>query len=96
VALVDLVRAVVEVIVAERLEPTKPFVDPAFLETKAASACSLDLAIWFCILGLIFGSAPDLLSLMNASSGASSQMKIDVFVLFLALTSGITYDWRQS
>jgi hypothetical protein len=27
----------------------------AFLETKAASACSLDLATWFCSLGLIFG-----------------------------------------
>ena len=28
-----------------------------FFETKAASACSFDLAIWLCILGLISGSA---------------------------------------
>ena len=27
----------------------------AFLETKAASACSFDLATWACSLGLILG-----------------------------------------
>jgi hypothetical protein len=65
----DLVRAVVEVIVAEHLEPSKHRVDLGFLETKAARASSLDLAIWLCSLGLIFVlSIGDLDESMNASS----------------------------
>jgi hypothetical protein len=50
----DLVWAVAEVIVAKLLERVSMVSISAFLETKAASACSLDLAIWLFNLGLIF------------------------------------------
>jgi hypothetical protein len=33
---------------------------------------------------------------MNASSGAISQMKIAMIMLFFELTSSVTYGWRES
>jgi hypothetical protein len=48
-----IVRCVAEVVVAERLQSSSIASISAFLETKAASACSCDLALWFRILGLI-------------------------------------------
>jgi hypothetical protein len=91
---VDLVGAVIEVIVAERLEPSKHASISAFLETKAASAFSFDLAIWFCNLGLIFtlriGNFDDP---MNALREKNSKQNRRSELATYDLTSRLLYEW---
>src|SRR5919106_1958463 len=58
----------------------------AFLETKAASACSFDLAIWFRVLGLIF-EAPSrqLVERRNALLRPRKQVQKTIGIRYLTL-----------
>jgi hypothetical protein len=46
------------VVIAERLEASKHLVDLGLLGDEGGKASCFDLAIWFCILGLIFSTPP--------------------------------------
>jgi hypothetical protein len=88
----DLVRAVAKVIVAERLSRVSIASISAFLETKAASASSLDLTIWFSDLGLIFVlPIGDFDNPMNAPRGRNSKQKRRSESGTYDLTSGHLY-----
>jgi hypothetical protein len=72
----DLVGRVAEVIVLSVWSRVSIVSISAFLKTKAASASSFDLTIWFCNLGLIFGlHIGNFVEPMNASIGKLIKQK---------------------
>jgi hypothetical protein len=93
---VTLVGAVAEVVVAERLEPSKRRVDLRLPRHEGRQRLLARPGIPLLDPGVHLWLHPPLSQRMKASSGAISQSKIDPLVLFFDLTSRVTYGWRQS
>jgi hypothetical protein len=87
----DVVGSVPVVIVADLICSSMLSIS-AFLETKAASACSLDLAIWFCILVLRIGNFDEP---MNALRRENSKLESRSSSETYFLTSGPGYGWAD-
>jgi hypothetical protein len=95
VAPVDLVGAVVEVIVAERLEPSKHRVDLGVLGYEGGERILVRPGARLAGPDDHLGLRLALSEPMNASSAGTSQRKIDRTMLFFDLTSGVTYGRRR-
>jgi hypothetical protein len=83
------------VIVAERLEPGKHPIDLRLICHDGRQRLLARPSVQLLDPGVHLWRHPSLSKLMNASSGAISQRKIDPIVLFFSLTSKDRYGWRR-